>query len=223
MRVLLKVSGEFVERKKGILVDEIISIVPENEVAIVIGAGNIFRGRQKPMFLNRVLADHIGILSTIINGIYLKGFFESKSSVDFKVKIYSSKEIKGIVEEFDVERAINDLESGNVLIFVGGTGHPFFTTDTLAVLRALQIKADILLKATKVDGVYDKDPLRYKSAKMYKKISYYECIRRNIEVMDLTAFSLAKEFNLPIQVFKFQRKSLKKAIKLNVGTLVTNC
>lgn len=210
-RVLLKLSGEALKGQKEsgydehcikAMVNKLSNILNNGiELAIVIGAGNIWRGEiGKNVGMDSVKADYMGILGTIMNSLILKDAFELRG---IKCKIQTSIPMIPFGEPFDHENAIKYLEAGNVVIFAGGTGHPFFTTDTTAALRGLEIEAEVLLKATKVDGVYSDDPFKNPSAKRYEKISFDEALSQNLKIMDATAFSLCKENNLPIVVFNF--------------------
>ncbi|MDR3624480.1 MAG: UMP kinase [Chlamydiales bacterium] len=228
-RILLKLSGEallgqeIVGKETALIIARSVKQLQEDsiQVGIVIGGGNIFRGNQNALLgISRVASDQMGMLATLINGIALQELF---ISIGCKVKVLSAIACGNFVEEYSPAKAIAYLEQGFALIFVGGTGMPFFTTDTAAALRAIEIGADIMLKATKVDGVYDKDPHKYPDAVKYDKISYSEVLEKSLAVMDLTATALCMENQLPILVFDiFAQDSLKKAVfQSNIGTLVS--
>lgn len=229
-RVLLKLSGE------SLMGDQKFGVDPENcfriaskvrelcdlgvQVAIVIGGGNIFRGAHAAkLCMERTSADHIGMLATIINGISLQQAFER---TECESRIMSAISCDVMAESYSWKNALKYLEKGIVLIFVGGTGNPYFTTDSAAALRALEIQAEILFKATKVDGIYDKDPMKFKQAKKFDKISYNEVLSLELQVMDATAIALCRENHIPIRVFNlFSDEDLIKAVcNQSVGTLV---
>ncbi|MEK6558289.1 MAG: UMP kinase [Candidatus Margulisiibacteriota bacterium] len=208
-RVLLKLSGEAFlgSRKYGIdplflrdLAKEIHEIVlTKTELAIVIGGGNIFRGMSASANgMNRVAADYMGMLATIMNALALQDALENEGVYS---RVQTSFEIRQVAEPFILRRAIRHLEKNRVVIFAGGTGNPYFTTDTTAVLRAIEIGADVILKATKVDGVYDKDPVQHADAVMYRTISYRDVLHQDLRVMDSTAVTLSKDNNIPLLVF----------------------
>lgn len=219
-RVLLKLSGEaFNNPEKEEEIFQSISVVYQMgiQLGIVIGGGNILRGKNAS--LERVYADQMGMLATIINGIYLR---EKICKKHCKARVLSSISCNNFVENFSQEKALVSLENNEIVIFVGGTAHPYFTTDTVAALRALEIKAEILCKATKVDGVYDKDPEKFPQAKKKEKISYTEVLEKDVKVMDGAAVALCREGHIPIRVFDmFAQNSLKRAVqKEQVGTLI---
>jgi len=222
-RVLVKFSGEALAGTSGYGVDtdilkyvagEIKTLVDNDiEVGIVVGGGNIVRGvsASKDGLIKRSAADHMGMLATVINGIALQGALESRG---VRVRLQSAIKMEQICEPFIVRRAVRHLEKGRVVIFGAGTGNPFFTTDTAATLRAVEIGADVIIKATKVDGVYDKDPKKYDDAKKLAELSYEEALQDNIKVMDDTAIALAKDNNLPIIVCDmFNKGALVRIIK----------
>lgn len=227
-RILLKLSGEFQKKSNDAILDinaiqyivnEIKSIYTlKLEIGVVIGAGNIFRGAFSNDF-DRVIADKIGMLSTVINSIALCNKLK-KSKI--KSAVLSTIEMPAIAELFTHNLAEKYLKEGRVVIFCAGTGHPYFTTDTAAALKAIEINADILFKATKVNGVYDSDPIKNKSAKIYKHISFEKVIEDKLKVMDLTAVSLCMENDLPVNVFDFTKKgSLKNIISgKKIGSLI---
>jgi len=208
-RILLKLSGEVLGGSQGYGVDparahgiaEEISDVQGLGVqtAIVIGGGNIFRGvAASAQEMDRVQADHMGMLATVINALALQDALEKLS---VPTRVMSAIQMHQVAEPFIRRRAVRHLEKGRAVIFAAGTGNPYFSTDTAAALRAMEIRADVILKATKVDGIYDADPVQVKDAKMFAEISYLEMISQNLAVMDSTAISLCRENNLPIIVF----------------------
>jgi len=226
-RILLKMSGEVFGKEdgEGVSISSYIKMAKEiatikksgKELAIVIGAGNIFRGRMVgEENFDRVAADFMGMIGTIINGIGLK---ESLKSVDIDAEVFSAISVGEVVNSYSKEKAIKAISDGKVVILAGGTGNPFFTTDSAAALRACELNCDLVLKATNVDGVYDKDPRKNKDAKMYKEISYREVIEKQLNVMDITAFTLCFENKKPIIVFNI--KDLSKLLKGDkIGTLI---
>jgi uridylate kinase len=212
----------------GIDIDAISSISQEIkevvdlgvQLGIVVGGGNIFRGLEANVRgMDRTSADYMGMLATVINSIALQSALEKKSVI---TRVLSAIEMKEVAEPYIQRRAIRHLEKGRVVIFAGGTGNPYFTTDTAASLRAIEIKADVILKATKVDGVYDKDPVKHSDALMFQEICYNDVLTRHLKVMDATAISLCRENNLPIVVFNLQKNgNIKRVISGKpVGTTV---
>ncbi len=190
------------------------------DVCAVIGGGNIFRGvKGAAMGMDRASADYMGMLATVINGLALQDALEKKG---VQTRVVSAIEMREIAEPYIRRRALRHLEKGRVVIFVAGTGNPYFTTDTAASLRAMEMGADVILKATKVDGVYDKDPMVYSDAKRIKTITYIEVLDRNLRVMDSTAISMCMENRMPIIVFSIKEYGALKRIVLgeNLGTLV---
>lgn len=229
-RILLKLSGEALmgDQKYGVdpaACRKIATSVQELtqlgiQVGVVIGGGNIFRGEKAvQMGMARTPADHIGMLATLINGISLQQAFES---IRCESRIMSAIACDVMAESYSWKNALKYLEKGIVLIFVGGTGNPFFTTDSAAALRALEIQAEVLMKATKVDGIYDKDPLKHPHAIKFDQVSYSEVLAHQLQVMDATAIALCRENGIPIRVFNmFADQSLKAAVYNEpVGTLV---
>lgn len=191
------------------------------QMGIVIGGGNIFRGFQaSEQGMDRATADYMGMLGTMINCLALQNILLKLGN---DVRILSALDIKEVAEPYIQDRAIRHLEKGRILIFACGTGHPYFTTDTAAVLRALEIKAEVIFKATKVDGVYDKDPVVDPTAVKFDQISYTEALTRNLKVMDATAISMCRDHNLPMIVFNlFQKGNIKKVVTgYPEGTLIT--
>lgn len=229
-RILLKLSGESLLGKLpyGIDLDTARSIALEIkeihalgiEIAIMIGAGNIFRGiRGAEAGMDRASADYMGLLATIMNGIALQDALEKEHVVTRQI---SAMEVKSVAEPFLRRRVIRHLEKGRVIIFTAGIGSPYFTTDTAGVLRALEINAEVILKATKVDGVYSADPLLDKSATLYDSVRFSEVLQKGLKVMDATAFQLCQEHKLPIIVFNLKKKgNIKKAaLGQDIGTRV---
>ena len=229
-RVLLKLSGESLmgDQEFGIsgeqlktYAKDIKEIVDAGvELGIVIGGGNIFRGVSgASQGMDRVQADHMGMLATVINGLALQGALEEEG---IYTRLQSAIEMDKIAEPFIRRRANRHLEKGRVVIFGGGTGNPYFTTDTAATLRAVEIKADVILKGTRVDGIYTADPEKDATATKYETISFEEVYEKGLNIMDLTAFTLSKENNLPIIVFDMNKPgNLKKIVTgESIGTLV---
>jgi uridylate kinase len=231
-RVLLKVSGEAlmgdlpfgVSQEAASLVANKIRELHEHgmEVGVVIGGGNIFRGIQQggAWGIERTPADQVGMLATLINGTVL---CQALIKAGCDVRLMSALDCPTVAEKYQWERAMRYLKKGRIVLFVGGTGHPYFTTDTTAALRACEIHADIFLKATtRVDGIYDKDPRKEKGAKKYEEISFQEIIEKRLGIVDLSAVTLCMEANIPIRVFNFYEGSLLSALSDHpVGTLVT--
>lgn len=229
-RILLKLSGEALKGKVSFgisnsVIDEIAEEIKEIqnlgiEIAIVTGGGNFFRGvRAGELGIGRASADYMGMLATIINGIALQDVLEKKG---VRTRLVSALEIKEVAEPFIRRRVIRHLEKGMVVIFTSGTGNPFFSTDTAAALRAIEVKADILLKATMVEGVYSHDPKKVKNATKFDHISYFDVLSKELKVIDHTAVTLCKENNLPIKIFFLTKKgNIIKAIKnSDIGTLI---
>lgn len=229
-RVLLKLSGEALlgEQKHGIdfnKVDVIARQVKEInkidvQIALVVGGGNIFRGSQAKG-IERVSADYMGMLATVINALALQNALE-KYGVNSRVQ--TAIEMQKLAEPFIRRRAIRHLEKGRVIIFAGGTGNPYFTTDTAAALRAMEIDAQVIMKATKVEGVYDSDPVKNPNAKKFNKLTYLEALKRRLKVMDATALSLCMDNNLPIIVFNLNKYGNIKRVILGkkVGTIIVD-
>ena len=230
-RILLKLSGDALMGSQQYGIDssvlsnyalEIQSVVNSGcQVAIVIGGGNIYRGIQsEESGFDRVQGDHMGMLATIINGMALQSALEA---LDIDTRLQTAINMEQIAEPYIRRRAMRHLDKERVVIFGGGTGNPYFTTDTAAALRAIEIEADIILKGTRVDGVYSADPEKDPLAKRYDKISFDEVYDLSLKVMDLTAFTLCKENKLPINVFNINTKGnlMKVCDGLDVGTLVT--
>ena len=229
-RILLKLSGEALMGNRNYGIDpirlseyanEIKKLVEKNiEVAIVIGGGNIFRGMAGASNgMDRVQGDYMGMLATVINGLALQSALEE---AELQTRLLTSIEMKEIAEPFIKRRAVRHLEKGRVVIFGGGTGNPYFTTDTAAVLRAIEIGADVILKGTRVDGIYTSDPEKDDNATKFDNITFKEVMNKDLKIMDMTAFTLSEENKLPIIVFDMNKKgNLFKVISgKNVGTLV---
>ena len=229
-RILLKLSGESLLGKQPFGIDpdvanfiagEIKSLSDLNiQIGIVVGGGNIFRGLEADSKgIDRSSADYMGMLATVINSLALQSALEL---CGIPTRVQTSIEMHEIAEPFIQRRAMRHLEKGRIVIFAGGTGNPYFTTDTAASLRAMEIKADVIMKATKVDGVYDSDPVKNKTAAMFKKISYIDVLTKNLKVMDATAISLCRDNLLPIIVFNLQKKgNIRRAIcGQKIGTYV---
>ncbi|PKQ46866.1 MULTISPECIES: UMP kinase [Confluentibacter] len=229
-RILLKLSGEALmgNRQYGIdperlaeYAEDIKTITDKGvEVAIVIGGGNIFRGVSgASKGMDRVQGDHMGMLATVINGLALQSALENAG---MQTRLQSAIKINEVAEPFIRRRAIRHLEKGRVVIFGGGTGNPYFTTDSAAVLRAIEIEADVILKGTRVDGIYNADPEKDSTAIKFNFISFDEVLKKGLKVMDTTAFTLSQENNLPIIVFDMNKKGnlLKVVSGEKVGTEV---
>ncbi len=220
-RVLLKISGEALmgDQEFGIspemiryVAEEIRSIVELGvQTAVVVGGGNIFRGIAASSYgMDRTSADHMGMLATVINSLALQDALEKQG---IQTRVQSALNVHQVAEPYILRRAIRHLEKGRVVIFAAGTGNPYFTTDTAAVLRGQEIHAEILLKATKVDGVYDADPVTHPQARFFKQVSYMEVLERQLKVMDMTAISLAMDNDLPLAVFRLKTKgNIRKVI-----------
>ncbi|NKI25535.1 UMP kinase [Arenibacter sp. 6A1] len=229
-RILLKLSGEALmgDKQYGIdpqrlseYADEIQAVVNKGiEVAIVIGGGNIFRGLSGASEgMDRVQGDHMGMLATVINGLALQSALEVKG---VQTRLQSAIMINEVAEPFIRRRAMRHLEKGRVVIFGGGTGNPYFTTDSAAVLRAIEIEADVILKGTRVDGIYTSDPEKDKTATKFDTISFKDVLTKGLKVMDTTAFTLSQENELPIVVFDMNKKGnlMKLVSGENIGTVV---
>ena len=228
-RILLKLSGEALVGEKAGGIDPEILIKYSNEIkkiydkgveiAIVIGGGNIYRGFNNEYKIDRVQGDYMGMLATLINSMALQSHLEK---LECDTRLMSGFNIDQVCEPFIRRRAIRHLEKGRIVIFGAGLGKPYFTTDSTASLRAIEIEADIVLKGTRVDGVYDFDPEKVKEAKKYSELSFNEAYEKNLNIMDMTAFTLCKENNLPIIVFDMNKPG--NLIKLvegeKIGTLI---
>ncbi len=230
-RVLLKLSGEALMGAQGYGIDlQVIEAIAQEiesvralgvEIAIVVGGGNIFRGLSKSAAdMDRVQADNMGMLATIINGLALQDFLERRGVF---TRVQTAIRMDQIAEPFIRRRAIRHLEKGRVVIFAAGTGNPYFTTDTAASLRAIEIQADAILKGTKVDGVYDSDPVTNLHAKKFDHLTHLEVVKRGLRVMDITAVTLCMDNHLPIIVFNLTQPGNLKRVILgeNIGTTVS--
>lgn len=230
-RILLKLSGEILAGKSGFGIDPEKASYLANEIksihelgldlGLIIGAGNIFRGIEAASRgMDRVTGDYLGMLATIMNAISMQDALEN---VNCQTRTLSAIDVKQISEPYIRRRAIRHIEKGRIVIVAGGTGNPFFTTDSAAALRATELGADIVIKGTKVDGIYDKDPFVHKDAIKYNNISFDQVLKENLRVMDLTAITLCKENNLPIQVFDIKIPGALKKIVLGepIGTIVS--
>ena len=229
-RILLKLSGEVLAGKQEFGIDPLVASRLASEIktihelnvtiGLIIGAGNIFRGMEAATKgMDRVTGDYLGMLATIMNAISLQDALEKEG---IETRTLSAISVSQISEPFIRRRALRHLDKSRVVIVAGGTGNPYFTTDTAAALRAKELKANVLLKGTKVDGVYDKDPFLHSDAVKYDEISYSEVLNKNIRIMDLTAITLCKENMLPIHVFNINKNGdLKKAILgESIGTII---
>src|SRR5437016_6651271 len=212
-RILLKLSGEALAHNQGFGVDPIrVHEIAEEikdvhllgcEIAIVVGGGNFFRGvaiQAKDM--DRVAADHMGMLATVINSLAMQDALEKQG---VHTRVMSAIEMNQVAEPYIRRRALRHLEKGRIVIFAGGTGNPYFSTDTAASLRAMEIKADAILRATKVEGIYDADPMLVKEAVMFQKITYLDFLKRGLKVMDSTAISMCRDNNLPVVIFNLNK------------------
>ena len=220
-RVLLKLSGEALMGKRSFGIDvETVSFIASEikevvgmgvQLGVVVGAGNIFRGLGADAYgIERTSADYMGMLATVINSLALQSALEKQ---DVSTRVQSAIEMKEVAEPYIQRRAIRHLEKGRVVIFAAGTGNPYFTTDTAASLRAVEIKADVVMKATKVDGVYDRDPVGNKDAQKFDRITYTDVLTRDLKVMDATAISLCRDNHLLTVVFNMQKEgNIKRAI-----------
>ena len=229
-RVLLKIGGEALAAEAGYGIDKAMLVRVAHEikeiqdlgceVAVVVGGGNIFRGvAASAEGMNRATADYMGMLATVINSLAMQ---EALERIDIPTRVMSALTIAQVAEPYIRRRATRHLEKGRVIIFAAGTGNPYFTTDTAASLRAMEINAEIIFKATKVDGIYDADPIKVKNAKRYQQLTYIEVLQQNLKVMDSTAISLCMDNRLPILVFSlFEPGNIRRAVMGEpVGTLV---
>ncbi|MDD4308761.1 MAG: UMP kinase [Candidatus Cloacimonetes bacterium] len=229
-RILLKLSGEMLAGSQGFgysdtatdeLTNELIEVSKLGySLAIVLGGGNIFRGGSwKNQELNRVVLDSIGMLATIQNALYMAEILRGKG---YPAEVFSSLAIDKVVPRYDPQSASAALEAGKICFLSGGTGNPYFTTDTAAVLRAIELKADIVLKATKVDGLYSADPMKDPNARFISSASFQECLEQRLGVMDLTAFSLAADNNMPIKIFNISKPGMltQALLKADIGTYI---
>jgi uridylate kinase len=230
-RILLKISGEALAASQGFGVDtaRIHEVAAELadvhsldiQMAIVVGGGNFFRGvADQARNMDRVSADHMGMLATVINALALQDALEKQNVY---TRVQTAIEMNQVAEPFIRRRAIRHLEKGRIVIFAGGTGNPYFSTDTAASLRAMEIKADAILKATKVDGIYDADPMKVPDAKKYSTLTYMDVLQQGLKVMDSTAISLCQDNNLPIIVFNLNQRGNIRRVVLGekIGSLVS--
>lgn len=231
-RILLKLSGEALlgAKQHGIDAETCASFAAQIkdvrdlgvQVALVVGGGNIFRGHveSRRFGLDQSVADYMGMLATVLNGLALQNALEQ---IDVPTRVMTALQMASIAEPYIRRRAMRHLEKGRVIIFVAGTGNPYFTTDTAAALRAKEINADVILKATKVDGIYTADPFAQKSAKKYKKLKFIDVLKRKLKVMDSTAISMCMDHNLPIVVFNLKQEGNIKRVVLGepIGTMVS--
>jgi len=231
-RVVLKMSGEALQGKLGYGIDPEVTSAIAGEIkdvkrlgvqmAIVIGGGNIYRGSTASRHgVDRIIADYMGMLATVINGLALQDALEKLGVV---TRVQTAIEMQELAEPYIRRRAIRHLEKGRIVIFVAGTGNPYFSTDTAASLRAIEINADVILKATKVDGVYTADPEKFTSAKKFKSLRYIDVLNKGLKVMDATAVSLCMDNKLPIIVFNLMKKGNIKRVILGekIGTIVSD-
>ena len=229
-RVLLKLSGEALIGKKdyGIdgsvitsLANQIHSVYEDNvELIIVLGGGNFYRGSDlEKLGIQRVTADHMGMLATVINSLALQSSLEK---IDVPCRVMSSLTVNAVCEKYVKRRAERHLEKGRIVVLASGTGNPFFTTDSAASLRAIELDAEVMLKGTKVDGIYDSDPVKNKDAKIFKTITYSDIIKKNLSVMDTTAVVMCQEHKMPLRVFNILTQgNLKKVLHDdNIGTRI---
>jgi uridylate kinase len=232
-RIVLKLSGEALQGRKSHGIDQAVLVSISRQikeirdlkvdVAVVLGAGNIFRGQEntgsRGLDMDRSVADYMGMLATVINGLALQDALE-KTGVP--TRVMTAIDMERIAEPYIRRRAVRHLQKGRVVIFVAGTGNPYFTTDTAAALRAMEISANAILKGTQVDGVYSADPLKVKSAKKFSHLKYIDVLRKSLKVMDATAVSLCMDNKLPIVVFNLGKKGNIKRVVLGekIGTIV---
>lgn len=232
-RIVLKLSGEALQGKRSHGIDQSVLVSISRQikeirdlkvdVALVLGGGNIFRGQENTasfgLDMDRSVADYMGMLATVINGLALQDALEK---MGMPTRVMTAIEIQKIAEPYIRRRAVRHLEKGRIVIFAAGTGNPYFTTDTAAALRAMEIGADVILKATKVDGVYSADPLKVKSARRFLSLKYIDVLKKRLKVMDATAISLCMDNKLPIVVFNLAQKGNIKRVVLGekIGTVV---
>ena len=230
-RILLKLSGEALQGEDGFGIDpaildrmavEIKELVEMGvEVGVVLGGGNLFRGAKLAKAgMNRVVGDHMGMLATVMNGLAMR---DSLFRADVNAKLMSAFQLNGICDTYNWSEAIKMLREKRVVIFSAGTGSPFFTTDSAACLRGIEIEADVVLKATKVDGVYDCDPAKNPDAKLYKNLTYSEVIDKELQVMDLAAFTLARDHGMPIRVFNMGKPGALRQVVTGTEEGTTIC
>ena len=232
-RIVLKLSGEALQGKKSHGIDQSVLVSISRQikelrdikvdVTVVLGGGNIFRGQEntgsRGLDMDRSVADYMGMLATVINGLALQDVLEK---MGVPTRVMTAIEMQRIAEPYIRRRAIRHLEKGRVVIFVAGTGNPYFTTDTAAALKGMEINADAILKATKVDGVYSADPLKVKGAKKFDRLKYIDVLKKRLKVMDATAVSLCMDNKLPIVVFNLNRQGNIRRVVLGekIGTIV---
>lgn len=230
-RILLKLSGEALQGEDGLGIDpaildrmavEIKELVEMGvEVGVVLGGGNLFRGAKLAKAgMNRVVGDHMGMLATVMNGLAMR---DSLFRADVNAKLMSAFQLNGICDTYNWSEAIKMLREKRVVIFSAGTGNPFFTTDSTACLRGIEIEADVVLKATKVDGVYDCDPAKNPDVKLYKNLTYAEVIDKELKVMDLSAFTLARDHGMPIRVFNMGKPGALRQVVTGTEEGTTIC
>ncbi|URJ24688.1 UMP kinase [Candidatus Blochmanniella camponoti] len=230
-RIVLKMSGEALQGTEGFGIDttvlnrmvtEVKELVKIGiQIGIVMGGGNLFRGAELVKSgMNRIVGDHIGMLATIMNGLAMRS---ALNHAYVQSHLMSAIPLNGVCDHYNWMKAINLLSNNWVVIFAAGTGNPLFTTDSAACLRGIEIKADVVLKATKVDGVFSTDPIQHPDATLYEQLSYQDVLERELKVMDLTAFTLAREHNLPIRIFNINKLGALKRIIMGCkeGTLIT--
>jgi uridylate kinase len=229
-RILLKLSGEALMGKRSFGIDpEVVATIAKEikeihtlgvQMGLVVGGGNIFRGLEaSARGMDRTGADYMGMLATVINSLALQNALEQIGVV---TRVLTAIEMKQVAEPYIQRRAVRHLEKGRVLVFAGGTGNPFFTTDTAAALRAVEIKAEVIMKATKVDGVYDKDPVKDSTAVKFDRMNFTEVLTKNLKVMDATAISLCRDNGLPLIVFNLQKEGNIKRVVCGepIGTII---
>lgn len=230
-RILLKLSGEALQGEEGFGIDpsildrmalEIKELIGMGvEVGVVIGGGNLFRGAKLAKAgMHRVVGDHMGMLATVMNGLAMR---DALHRADVNAKLMSAFQLNGICDTYNWSEAIKMLREKRVVIFSAGTGSPFFTTDSAACLRGIEIEADVVLKATKVDGVYDSDPVKNPNAKLHNSLSYADVIEKELQVMDLAAFTLARDHGMPIRVFNMSKVGVLRNVVLGTEEGTTIC
>ncbi|MDP0500665.1 MAG: UMP kinase [Verrucomicrobiota bacterium JB022] len=233
-RIVLKISGEVLksaasgETIDADILDRVCKEIKDVfelgvQVGVVVGGGNIFRGlaASANRGVDRTTGDYMGMLATVINGLAI---MDSLEKMDVPVRVMSAIEMNKVAEPYILRRAVRHMEKGRVVVFAGGTGNPYFSTDTTAALRASEIEADVIFKATKVDGIYDKDPMKHQDAVKYDEICFQDTLKQRLAVMDATAFALCQDNNMPILVFNLNESgSIRRAVMgEKIGTLVTN-
>lgn len=229
-KIIVKISGEILGGKTGngydldvidTIIDEIVAVKNQGySIGLVLGGGNIFRGASElGNKLNRYTADNIGMLATIQNALVLSELLKKRNH---RTEIFSAIQIDKVAKFYTPNRANTSFNEGRICFFCAGTGNPFFTTDTAAVLRAIELKADAVFKGTKVDGVYSADPVKHKNVKLFNNITYDEVLAQQLKVMDMTSFSLAREYDMPIKVFNINKKNnlIEAILNKDVGTYI---